>query len=158
VGADGARNGVKRQLMPDDVLLDTRGRFLFGKTTLTEEIEGSFNEEAWKRMTMIKDSTQRNPLTLLKEPMHFTRTKSPAQLPDDYRYWVLIGHIERFGMDDKDLLKLSSEETATLAKTLAAHWDPSFRPLFALQNREQTAILRIATSKPDLPCGILGAE
>lgn len=151
IGADGARSRVKRQLMPDDVLLDTKGRFLFGKTTLTVEIEESYNQAALKGMSMIKDSSDSNPLTLLMEPMRFTRNNSPIQLPDDYLYWVLIGHVDRFGMDDKNLLKLSSEKTATLAETLTAHWHPSFHRLFAQQNRDQTAVLRIATSKPDLP-------
>lgn len=49
------------------------------------------------------------------------------------------------------MLYLSSEEAAGLAGTLTSHWDSSFRPIFAHQNRDQTAMLRIASSKPTLP-------
>jgi 2-polyprenyl-6-methoxyphenol hydroxylase-like FAD-dependent oxidoreductase len=150
VGADGAWSRVKRQLVPDDYLLDTQGRFLFGKTALTAEVVELFDKEASTGMTMVRDQSQSNPLTLLLEPMHFTRSEM-VTLPDDYVYWVLIAHIDRFGMDDSSLLQLSSENAASLAERLTAHWDASFKPLFAHQNREQTAVLRIASSSPNLP-------
>jgi len=106
--------------VPDDVLLDTEGRFLFGKTALTAEISEHFNEEALKGMAMLRDRSHSNPLTLLMEPMRFMKTETVVTLPQDYIYWVLIAHIDRFGMDDANLLKLESGEAATLAETLSS--------------------------------------
>jgi 2-polyprenyl-6-methoxyphenol hydroxylase-like FAD-dependent oxidoreductase len=150
VGADGARSRVKRQLVPDDVLLDTEGRFLFGKTVLTAEVCETFNKDALEGMAMVRDQSGSNPLSLLLEPMRFTKSDN-ITLPYDYIYWVLIAHTDRFAMSDSTLLRLSSEEAATLAERLTSHWDASIKPLFANQNREQTAMLRIASSKPTLP-------
>ena len=83
VGADGARSRVKRQLVPDDVLLDTPGRFLFGKTVLTAEVGETFNKDALEGMAMVRDQSGSNPLTLLLEPMRFTKSDN-ITLPDDY--------------------------------------------------------------------------
>lgn len=96
VGADGARSRIKRQLVPDDVLLDTQGRFLFGKTALTAEVSEAFNEQALKGMTIVRDRSQEKPLTLLLEAMRFTKSETAVVLPEDYIYWVLIAHIDRF--------------------------------------------------------------
>ena len=54
-------------------------------------------------------------------------------------------------MSDSVLLRLPSEEAATLTERLTSHWDASIKPLLAYQNREQTAMLHIASSKPTLP-------
>ena len=105
-GADGARSRIKRQLIPDDALLDTKGRFLFGKTAMTAEVSASFNKDALKGMTLVRDRSQNVPLTILLDPMHFTRSGSAVALPDDYIYWVVIAHIDRFGINDAKLLKL----------------------------------------------------
>jgi len=38
VGADDVRSVVRRQMLPDHVLLDTEGRDIFGKTLITDDL------------------------------------------------------------------------------------------------------------------------
>lgn len=126
VGADGVRSRVKRQLVPDDVLLDTQGRFLIGKTALTAVVSESFNDDALKGTAILRHQSRSNPLTLLPEPMHLTKSEIVAT-PDEY--YLLGPHRAHrpFWMDDSALLKLSSERVATLAECFTSHRDAHSR-------------------------------
>lgn len=152
VGADGGRSKVKKQFLPELKLVDTQGRIIYGKTTLTPELERVFQQKALKGMIVIHDRTQEKPLNVLLETMRFDKTLGDIgfALPQDYIYWVLIASTSRLP-SLQTLHNLTPLEAAQLSKDLTSHWDPSLHPLFSFQNVDQTALMRVLSVKPDLP-------
>ena len=153
VGADGSGSRVRKQLLPDQHLWDTEGRFIYAKTILTPELERQFNKKCLRGLTIVRDDSQKEaPMTLLLEAIRFQKNEFRAELPEDYVYWVLIAPKLRYSsIDDTKLLSLSNEESAALAKSLTAQWHPSFHPLFDLQDATQTAMIRIVSANPEIP-------
>ena len=152
VGADGARSRVKAQFCPGQELVDTEARWIYGKTTLTEEVVRRFNGEALRGLTVVQDGrVEGMPRTLLLEPVRFKDNEFRSGLPDDYVYWVLMSRKDGIDMDDAELLNLDAGEAAALARNLTNDWDASFQALFELQDTAQTSILRITSARPDIP-------
>ncbi|KAK9350369.1 hypothetical protein V1523DRAFT_420087 [Lipomyces doorenjongii] len=160
VGADGVGSRVRKQYLPDQVLVDTDGRCIYGKTPLTHELIESFPNEAIQSMTLLSDDS---PLSLLLEPVRFA--EDPARYLNgrldslsDYVYWVLLARKAIFGLDDKDFLQFSGESLRELSLKLTSHWTPVFKPLLELQDTDQTSALRISSALPamkawtPLPC------
>ncbi len=151
VGADGAGSKVRKQFVPQLRLVDTEGRFFYGKSALTPALEETFNERCLKGMAIVQDRTGDVPNTLLLEPVRFKDNEFRKDLPNDYIYWVLLTRKGVHGLDDKQLLGLSNAEAAELTKRLTSHWHPSFRPLFDHQDAANTSVLRIISAHPDIP-------
>ncbi|CAD6590683.1 MAG: hypothetical protein ASARMPRED_004966 [Alectoria sarmentosa] len=151
VGADGASSRVRKQFVPQLNLVDTEGRFFYGKSTLTPELEDTFNENCLKGMAVVQDRTGNVPTTLLLEPVRFKNNEFRNDLPNDYIYWVLLARKGVHGIPDAQLLNLSNHASAALARKLTAHWHPSFHPLFAHQDAALTSLLRIISAPPDIP-------
>ena len=151
VGADGIGSHVRKQLLPENVLLDTEGRWFYGKTPLTAELQEKFAEKALKGLTLITDRTHSMPHFLLLEPVRFKDNEFRSELPKNYVYWVLGSRKDFYNVDDAMLLKLPSEEAALLTQKLTAHWHPSFHALFTLQDGSLTYPLRILSATPSLP-------
>jgi 2-polyprenyl-6-methoxyphenol hydroxylase-like FAD-dependent oxidoreductase len=90
------------------------------------------------------------------EPIRFPKdanVESNGRLPqvDNYVYWVLGGNAETFGLSDTEFHSLSGKDATDLTLKLTSHWDPSFKPLFDLQNIAQSTPLRLISSKPERP-------
>lgn len=151
VGADGAGSRVRKQFVPQLDLMDTEGRFFYGKSTFTPELEANFNQKCLKGMSIIQDRTGDVPTTLLLEPVRFKDNEFRKDLPKDYIYWVLLARQGVQGLTDSELLGLPNAESAALAKKLTSHWHPSFRALFDHQDAAQTSLLRIISAHPDIP-------
>ncbi|CAF9938261.1 hypothetical protein IMSHALPRED_000734 [Imshaugia aleurites] len=151
VGADGASSKVRKQLVPQLRLVDTEGRFVYGKSTLTPELEDAFNKTCLTGMSIVQDRTANAPLTLLLEPVRFKDNAFRKDLPKDYVYWVLLARKGVKGLTDTQLLGRPNAESAELSKTLTAHWHPSFHALFNQQDTAQTSLLRIISAHPDIP-------
>ena len=151
VGADGASSRVRKQLVPQLSHVDTEGRFVYGKSTLTPELEQEFNHRCLTGMTLIQDQTNDVPFTLLLEPVRFKDNEFRQELPRDYVYWVLLARKGVQGMTDAQLLGRPNSESAELAKKLTSHWHPSFHALFDQQDTAQTSLLRIVSAHPDIP-------
>ena len=151
VGADGASSRVRKQFVPQLDLMDTEGRFFYGKSTLTTELEANFNQRCLKGMSVIQDRTGDVPTTLLLEPVRFKDNEFRKDLPKDYIYWVLLARKGVQGMTDSELFGLPNAESAALATKLTSHWHPSFHALFEHQDAAQTSLLRIISAHPDIP-------
>lgn len=151
VGADGASSKVRKQYVPQLSLVDTEGRFFYGKSTLTPELEEKFNEKCLKGMAVVQDRTGDVPTTLLLEPVRFKDNEFRKDLPKDYIYWVLLARKGVQGMTDAQLLGLPNTESAQLAMEMTSHWHPSFHALFNHQDTSQTSLLRIISAPPDIP-------
>lgn len=151
VGADGAFSRIRKQFLPELQLFDTEARWIYGKTTITRAFLDKFQQRALNGLTLIQDRSELIPLSLLLEPMRFKRDELNEHVPEDYVYWVLVSRKDNFDISDDDLLKLSAEEVADLAKKMTANWDPSFHALFEFQDTNRTSLLRVATVKPEIP-------
>lgn len=151
VGADGAGSRVRKQCVPQLSLVDTEGRFFYGKSTLTPELEEKFNEKCLQGMAVIQDRTGDTPISLILEPVRFKDNEFRKDLPPDYIYWVILASKGLHGLTDAQLLDLPNTESAHLAQKVTAHWHPSFHPLFAHQDTAQTSILRIISAPLDYP-------
>ncbi|EIN06040.1 FAD/NAD(P)-binding domain-containing protein [Punctularia strigosozonata HHB-11173 SS5] len=118
VGADGVRSAVRATALPADIpgLVDTDGRFIYGKTLFSPELTSRVPPEATERMTVIStkpaavpgpgmalpplpavDDPADAPVTLFMDMVRFSRSEAQvaaqqqAQLDPvpDYIYWVL---------------------------------------------------------------------
>lgn len=155
VGADGARSPVRKQYLPENVVLDTGGRCIYGKTPLTPELVQSIHPATMKRMSAIKDSSNTALLSTLLEPITFSnRQKLEVQgwkVPHDYFYWVMASQPATFDMPEEDVPRLSSEQSADLAVKMSEKWHESLRPIIDNQDRSQTSVLRVSSAPPNLP-------
>jgi 2-polyprenyl-6-methoxyphenol hydroxylase-like FAD-dependent oxidoreductase len=151
VGADGTKSRVRTQFLPNHIFMDTEGRWFYGKTTITPELLSELSEHVANGFALVQDRTKEVPFSLLCEPVKFQDNEFRKDLPANYIYWVLCSRKDNFEMDDDQLFKLSSEEAAAETLKLTAHWDPSFKALFAHQDKGQTSVLRIDSAIPDLP-------
>ncbi|MCJ1326149.1 hypothetical protein MMC10_002813 [Thelotrema lepadinum] len=152
VGADGSWSKIRRQLLPSVELLDSEGRSFYGKTTITPELRESFNSGAMKGLTLVQDASQEPPVTLLLEPMIFDNHDKVGDLilPKDYVYWVVAFRMDRF--DTSRITKHPTPEQCVKSlQKLTKDWDPSFKPLFDLQDFSQTSILQIGITATPIP-------
>ena len=120
VGADGAGSRVRKQLVPGFEIIDTEGRFVYGKTVLTPELVEKFDKRALDGMTLMQDQTEGLPLTLLLEPVRFRDNEVRNKLPEDYISWVFVARKDKIEMDDAELLRLSGDESAALTRELTS--------------------------------------
>lgn len=183
VGADGTRSAVRKQFAPQHAFLDTGATCIYGKTIITPELLARYPERALKWMTVAADKAPliqsiligESPLTLLSEPIRFTRdTNVETSLPDDYVYWVLIGRQELFTdatnmppshnstaessstptlsvNSDKPYTIEASMASATQSLSLTSEWHESLRSLFELQDTSQASTMRVVSSPPKIP-------
>lgn len=151
VGADGAGSKIRKQILSEGRLIDTEGRFIYGKTTLTPQLEKLLHQQTLKGLTLVQDRSGEIPLSLLVEPIRFKDNEYREELPANYMYWVLIGRKDFTGLSDSNLSSLTSRKAAALAQTLTAHWHSSFQALFTLQQATKTSCLKIGSMVPQIP-------
>jgi 2-polyprenyl-6-methoxyphenol hydroxylase-like FAD-dependent oxidoreductase len=157
VGADGVQSCVRKTYLPNYRPVDTGGRIIFGKTPLTNEIENTVPAGMLRSMSIVRDAESPIKTVNLFESMVFASPDSRPpypNLPADYVYWVIC-----LKSDDLSTL-LSPEEShgrittgaaVAASQKVAAHWHPSLRKLFELQDNSQTSVLPIYTHLPPMP-------
>ena len=69
VGSDGVRSGVRKQLVPELEVVDTGGRFIFGKTMITPQLVEKFDKRPLDGMSMVLDKTAEMSMSLVLEPV-----------------------------------------------------------------------------------------
>ncbi len=151
VGADGAKSRIKDQLLPNHNFIDTQQRWFYGKTAITTKLLEKLHTRIAREITLVQDRSKPIPLSLVVEPIRFKNNEYRSKLPEDYIYWVLGAHKDYFETGDFNLLQLAQEEAIAETQRLTSHWHPSIKCLFALQDVNQTSILRIRSANPDIP-------
>ena len=150
VGADGVSSRVRQQFLSSYKMVDTQGRVIYGKTLISPELVNYFRQQGLEFITTAIDS---RPMTLFLEPVRFDRDPASvcADMPSvqDYVYWVLIGHVILFPVNDEQLVKLSKDQIKELIHDMTAEWSPKLKPLFKLQNPAETSVLRVISALPD---------
>lgn len=160
-GADGLHSVVRRTHVPNTPLVDTGAACIYGKTVMTPDLLAKFPEKGLRWMTVASDSAPMlqscligdSPVTVLIEPIRFsqeTRNLHP-DLPPDYVYWALIGRKERFDMDIDANISGKTAAAAELSLAVTAEWHPSLRSLFELQDRQQSSLIRVSSTIPEIP-------
>jgi 2-polyprenyl-6-methoxyphenol hydroxylase-like FAD-dependent oxidoreductase len=153
VGADGVRSNMRKQSMPDAVLLDTEIRAVFGKTHL--DGKGNVGQELakWSECgikAVFDDATGARRMLFMDTMRFGPQANLPLNLPQDYLYWVLCFHADDAALPkDKHLLKLSNTESAELAKTLTKDWHPSTQAPIFKQDTAETSTLAMCMIHPD---------
>ncbi|KAH7054477.1 hypothetical protein B0J12DRAFT_570099 [Macrophomina phaseolina] len=153
VGADGARSRVRRQYLGGVLRpVDTRGRVLYGKTPLTGKLRGRMGEGLLDVMRVVEDQSRGEgaPVTCLYEPIRFPQRGEVGGLPEDYVYWVLIARKEALGVEDDELVRMTSEQAGELVLRVTAKWHLRLRSLFELAEPDQTAAMRVLSMRPDM--------
>ena len=154
IGADGIRSPVRRQMLPNNVLLDTEGRAVFGKTVIDADTFKSIPEEIGNGISMAW--TQDEPrIKLFCDVMRFDRTgklpsTSQVELPQDYIYWVLLFNKVCNNKSDEELAALTNEESANFAKQLASGWHERIRNIVHKQVPEAASTLFFLLSQAPL--------
>ncbi|KAJ4346756.1 uncharacterized protein N0V89_010688 [Didymosphaeria variabile] len=161
VGADGVNSRVRRQYFPQLSIVDTTGRCIYGKTTLTPTLSASVHPKTQNGMILIQQHFEDGtPLTLFLEPMRFpdpdlvtimsteTGAKETAK---DYIYWVLLSQEHYFKHTTADLIRLPPAQAADLSIELTRHWHGTVTPILTQQNKAAASALRIVTAVPDMP-------
>ncbi|KAK9458391.1 FAD/NAD(P)-binding domain-containing protein [Dipodascopsis uninucleata] len=157
VAADGARSLIRKQFLPDMRIIDTTGRYVYGKTPLTDEFIKRFIPDGLKCMTFIKDEVNKplvggyNPILLL-EAIRFQKPSNEvlaAGLPkiDDYAYWVFIGTRATFKVESDSEF---NRDPVGISLRASADWDATARAILELQDRNQTSALHTYSALPEI--------
>lgn len=152
IGADGVRSRVRRQMLPNRIILDTEGRAIFGKTPINSTTFATI-PEAIKDGIYMAIPPSDNRIKLFCDLMTFKRDQDPtvlASLPKDYIYWVLVFHrsITDTSHPTTDILSLSRSESAALAESLTKQWHPSIYSIITQQDPAASSPLQFLMSNP----------
>ena len=156
VGADGVHSQVRKHYLPNHRPLDTGGRIIFGKTPLTSELTDTFPSGLLRAMSVIRDPKASIPTFTLLEPIVFpppTSRPTYPDLPNDYVYWVICtqaSDLAQLAGAAQPRGKPGTEAAVSASQQLTAHWHPSLRALFELQDPSQASIIPISTHLPAL--------
>ena len=151
VGADGARSRVRKQLVPEHEIVDTGGRFIYGKTTITPQLLEKYGDRLSEGLSMVFDRTGEVTMSLIVEPVRFKDNEFRSDLPEDYVYWLILARGDHFDAEDEKLLRLPPDEAAALSRKSSADWHSSFHTLFELQDVAKASVIRIISVRPDIP-------
>lgn len=151
VGAEGLRSVVRKYYLPELKILDTECRLIYGKTKITKALLDQSNPAAMKGMTVLVDRSRGGSLILLLEAIKFQENDLRSELPENYVYWVLGGAKEDFEKPDHELLHLHGSDVADLTLKITEKWQPSFRAVLELQEKDVASALRISMASPDMP-------
>jgi len=155
VAADGLHSRVRRQYLPKQVILDTTGRAIYGKTVITPELLEKFSKAAMETTSVISSPTENGvPLTLFTEAIRFEI--DPALVSEgvpsvqDYVYWVLLSRDSTFALSDVEFMSLNQQQARELSLSVTQTWIPALRAVLELQSPEHTSIVRISTALPNI--------
>lgn len=156
VGADGVRSVVRKQLLPDMVVLDTEGRAVFGKTILTDETQKEMHPHIGDGIVVTSQSSDGR-MRLFTDGMRFDRGKAAPfetqlgiQLPPDYIYWVLVFRSDVVSPDEeKQLLHLSNEQSAQQSVKMTSLWHEQLRAITKHQKADAASTLAFLTASSD---------
>ncbi|KAL1597028.1 hypothetical protein SLS60_008610 [Paraconiothyrium brasiliense] len=161
VGADGVNSRVRRQYLPQLSVVDTTGRCIYGRTTLTPTLSASVHSKTRNGMVLIQQHfPDGTPLTLFLEPMRFPNPDIVTIVnPDtgaketvkDYMYWVLLSRERTFKHTTADLVRLPPAQAADLSIELTQDWHGVITPILRQQDQGAASALRIVTALPDMP-------
>lgn len=153
IGADGARSGVRKQLMPRFPIIDTEGRSVFGKTNLTDDSVARLPDNFLTGMSIAgvpapPPPGTSPPVKLLFEAMKFDPAARHLDIgvPADYIYWVLCFRndvIDASHGDLSQILALSNAQSVALANDLTKDWHPSARVFIETANEASASTIAV---------------
>jgi 2-polyprenyl-6-methoxyphenol hydroxylase-like FAD-dependent oxidoreductase len=156
VGADGIRSVVRKQLIPEMVVLDTEGRAVFGKTVLSETTRREMHPLVGQGIT-VTAQTYETRIRLFCDGMRFDREAAEPfekgldiQLPPDYIYWVLVFRSDMVSPEEeKSLLQLTDEQSAQLSINMTSTWNEQLRAVVKHQKVDAASTLAFLTASQD---------
>lgn len=156
LGGDGIRSQVRKQMLPNQILLDTEGRAVFGKTVIEGDIFSKIPKEIGKGLTLTGAPDEPR-IKLFCDVMKFDRSISTSPtpdaqiaLPEDYVYWVLVFQKACSHLSDEEISKLSNAGSAELATKLTSGWASNLRALMTHQLPQAASTLFFYMAKPPI--------
>ena len=151
VGADGCFSPARRKLLPEYTLKDSEARIIWAKAELTDDFVSALPPLARNGLGFFSTPE----LKVLFESMRFDRKHPYADeklIPKDYFYFGCYPRKEAlFGIDDKQFLALSNDQSAELMKQLTQNWESSAQVPFQRVAPHAASANRLPTATPDLP-------
>lgn len=146
VGGDGVNSSVRKQMVPECIVLDTEGRAVFGKTLIDATTFDTIPSQVNDGICLIVPPEESR-MKLFTDVMQFDRTSdatADVDLPMDYIYWVLVFH--------KSLLSLSSSspDAHALSESLATTFHSSLQQIITSQLPTASSNLQFLIAKPPL--------
>ena len=159
VGAEGRRSVVRKQYLPDHVILDTEARCIYGKTLITPALTSRFPAQGMQGISLLMDAkeyqkhtiSEKHKIVLFFEAMRFQDTDLRSGLPEDYIYWVLAADKSVFGVAEDEVHHMRGKAAADLSLKITEHWHADLKVVLELQETEQTSFLNMQVSMPDMP-------
>jgi hypothetical protein len=71
IGADGSKSRVRKQFLPGHNLIDTEGWWIYGKTTISSELEKRLNGKVKEGLTLVQDKSKRHLANVVYGPSLF---------------------------------------------------------------------------------------
>ncbi|KAI1392892.1 FAD/NAD(P)-binding domain-containing protein [Hypoxylon trugodes] len=161
VGADGGHSRIRRQHVPNHKIVDPEAICLYGRTSLTPELEQRIQPKLLSGLVVVRDVApviqqiifnSELPISMFVERMHFPhRGLDHLDLPEDYMYWSMLAPSKLVGFTEQAVSStLNSLTPKELALRLAEEWDDSARCLIEMQDETYATSLRVISSTPDL--------
>ncbi|KAI0115772.1 FAD/NAD(P)-binding domain-containing protein [Nemania sp. FL0031] len=161
VGADGGHSAIRRQHVPLHKIIDPEAVCIYGRTTLTQDLEQRIQPKLLKGLSIVRDVAppiqhiifdSELPISMFVERMHFPcRQSSHPELPDDYMYWSMLAPSKLLGFTrEMQTVAFDSRTPKDLGLLLTEQWDDSTRCLLELQDETYGVALRVISSTPDL--------
>ena len=156
VGADGVRSVLRKQLLPEMVVLDTEGRAVFGKTVITDETTRELHSLIGHGITLTAPHDDGR-VRLFTDGMRFDREQAAPfeqqlsiRLPSDYIYWVLVFRSDVVSPDEeKLLLHLTPEQSAQTSIDLTSSWHEQLGAVMRHQKVDAASTLAFLTASSD---------
>jgi 2-polyprenyl-6-methoxyphenol hydroxylase-like FAD-dependent oxidoreductase len=154
VAADGVGSRIREQVLPHAQVLDTRIRWLGGKTLLTDRIMPLLPEAMHETFATVSGP---HPSMMLGCVWFRTPPREAAaqfwpglkfQHTEDFLMWGLLGSREQFPIPDGDLQAMDSADLQRTAVELAKDWYPTLSPLIQQADPEESFFLTMRHSVP----------
>ena len=156
VGADGIRSVVRKQTVPEMVVLDTEGRAVFGKTGITDKLRKEMHPKIGHGITVAAQNHEPR-LRLFCDGMSFNRELADPiekqlsiHVPPDYIYWVLVFRKDMVSDEEEATLHhLLAEESAQRAIDMTSSWNEQLRAVMKHQQNDAASTLAFLTASPN---------
>jgi 2-polyprenyl-6-methoxyphenol hydroxylase-like FAD-dependent oxidoreductase len=154
VGADGVNSAVRRQYLPDAVIIDTGSRCIYGKTPLTEEALNLLPSALLDGFTAIVGGQVGMACGLVQfrqRPERACGVTAPGvglSPVGDYLMWTVSAGRERFGVPGARLDELGPAALHGIATEMIRSWHPDLRGLVGMADTDDTFLVRIRASAP----------
>ena len=139
IGADGVGSAIRRRLLPDVVVNDFGLRCIYGRMTLTELLTP---DEFERGLCWVAGGST------CGAGFGTVRFRTHSDQRQDYLMVTLIATLDRLGVTDDTLFRMSSEELWKLSADAVAGWHPTIREIYGRADADTFFPIAFQISEP----------